>query len=79
MIEFEKPNIKCLEIDNETNYAKFEYIVKTSKIVNETDLNSLEKDYDLILYTCYPNKELYGNKRLIIYAKLDKTKWVGES
>ena len=23
MIEFEKPNIKCLEIDNETNYAKF--------------------------------------------------------
>lgn len=63
----------------ETNYAKFEYIVKTSKIVNETDINSLEKDYDLILYTCYPNKELYGNKRLIIYAKLDKTKWVGES
>lgn len=63
----------------ETNYAKFEYNVKTSKIVNETDLNSLEKDYDLILYTCYPNKELYGNKRLIIYAKLDKTKWVGES
>ena len=63
----------------ETNYAKFEYTVKTSKIVNETDLNSLEKDYDLILYTCYPNKELYGNKRLIIYAKLDKTKWVGEA
>ena len=23
MIEFEKPNIKCLEIDNEANYAKF--------------------------------------------------------
>ncbi len=23
MIEFEKPNIKCLEIDNENNYAKF--------------------------------------------------------
>ena len=23
MIEFERPNIKCLEIDNETNYAKF--------------------------------------------------------
>ena len=23
MIEFEKPNIKCLEMDNETNYAKF--------------------------------------------------------
>lgn len=63
----------------ETNYAKFEYIVKTTKIVNETNLNSLEKDYDLIMYTCYPNKELYGNKRLIIYAKLDKTKWVGES
>ena len=23
MIEFEKPNIKCLEIDNDNNYAKF--------------------------------------------------------
>ena len=23
MIEFERPNIKCLEIDNDTNYAKF--------------------------------------------------------
>ena len=23
MIEFEKPNIKCLEIDNDSNYAKF--------------------------------------------------------
>ena len=23
MIEFEKPNIKCLEMDNGTNYAKF--------------------------------------------------------
>ena len=23
MIEFERPNIKCLEIDNENNYAKF--------------------------------------------------------
>ena len=23
MIEFEKPNIKCLEVDDEKNYAKF--------------------------------------------------------
>ena len=23
MIEFERPNIKCLEIDNDSNYAKF--------------------------------------------------------
>lgn len=23
MIEFEKPNIKCLEADDENNYAKF--------------------------------------------------------
>ena len=23
MIEFEKPNIKCLEIDKDSNYAKF--------------------------------------------------------
>ena len=26
MIEFEKPNIKCLEMDNNTNYAKFTWI-----------------------------------------------------
>ena len=24
MIEFEKPNIECLEVDNENNYARFE-------------------------------------------------------
>ena len=23
MIEFEKPNIECLEVDNTNNYAKF--------------------------------------------------------
>ena len=23
MIEFEKPNIECLEVDDENNYAKF--------------------------------------------------------
>ena len=23
MIEFEKPNIECLEVDNANNYAKF--------------------------------------------------------
>ena len=28
MIEFEKPNIKCLDMDNEKNYAKFVRISK---------------------------------------------------
>lgn len=62
----------------ETSYAKFEYDVKLSKIVNDSDLNSLEKDYDLIMYSCYPNNDLYGNKRIIVYANLVKTKWIGE-
>lgn len=73
-------NLGNLKVGNkvviETSYAKFEYEVKLSKIVNDTDLNSLEKDYDLIMYTCYPNNDLYGSKRIIVYANLVKTKWI---
>ena len=32
MIEFEKPNIKCLEIDDEKKYAKFVCEPKICKI-----------------------------------------------
>ena len=60
-----------IEVDN--------LLYDTADTVRQILNGRLEKDYDLIMYTCYPNKELYGNKRLIIYAKLDKTKWVGES
>lgn len=67
------------KINIQTNYANFDYTVKATKIVSENDSSSLEKDYDLILYTCYPNDDLYGSKRLIVYANLTKSKWLGES
>ena len=76
-------NLSKLKIGNKinihTNYANFDYKVKATKIVSENDSSSLEKDYDLILYTCYPNDDLYGSKRLIVYANLTKSKWLGES
>lgn len=67
------------KINIQTKYANFDYIVKSTKIVNENDSSSLDKDYDLILYTCYPNDDLYGSKRLIVFANLTKAKWLGES
>ena len=66
------------KIDIQTVYGRFVYEVKLSKIVNDTDISALDKKYDLILYTCYPNNELYGNKRLVVYGKLISDKWLGE-
>ena len=34
MIEFEKPNIKCLEMDNDKNYAKFVFFLKIREYFN---------------------------------------------
>lgn len=59
----------------ETTYGKFSYKYKSKKIVNDTDLSILDKDYDLILYTCYPDDAIYGNKRLVVMAKLDSEEW----
>ena len=59
----------------ETSYGKFSYKFKSNKIVNDTDLSILDKDYDLILYTCYPDDAIYGNKRLVVMAKLDSEEW----
>ena len=46
MIEFERPNIKCLEIDNETNYAKF-VCEPLERGYGVTIGNSLEESYYL--------------------------------
>lgn len=63
----------------ETVYGKFTYEVKTSKIVLEDNYDSIKKDYDLILYTCYPNKDIYGNKRIIVYLENIKSEWLGDT
>ncbi len=59
----------------QTDYGNFIYEVKDSKIINNTDTEMLKKDYDLILYTCYPESNLYGNKRIIVFANLIASKW----
>ena len=58
-----------------TSYGKFKYKIENSKIVDKKDLNSLNEDYDLIMYTCYPKTNLYGDKRLIVYASLIESEW----
>ena len=67
------------EVTLETLYGLFTYKIINSKIVNKDDINSLNNDYDLIMYTCYPNNSLYGNKRLVVYANLINSDWLGES
>lgn len=63
----------------QTTYGKFKYKVKTNKIVKDTDTSVLEANYDLIMYTCYPNTDIYGNKRLIIYANQISSEFYGDT
>ena len=65
-------------VDITTLYGTFKYKIEDKKVVNKYDTKSLNKNYDLIMYTCYPNNNLYGNKRLVVYAKLIESKWLGE-
>lgn len=66
------------EIIIETTYGKFIYKVEEKEIVEDTNVEILEKDYDLILYTCYPNSNLYGDKRVVVFANLKSSKWLGD-
>ena len=66
------------EIIIDTIYGKFTYKFKGSKVVEDTDISSIEEDYDLILYTCYPNTNIYGNKRLVVYLNLVSSDWLGD-
>ncbi len=73
-------NLKTNDIITiQTTYGKFKYKVKTNKIVKETDITSIEQNYDLIMYTCYPNTDIYGNKRLIIYANQISSEFYGDT
>ena len=65
-------------IEIETLYGVFTYKVIKTNIVDKTDIDSIKKDYDLIMYTCYPNSDIYGSKRLVVYASLEDSKWIGE-
>lgn len=62
----------------QTVYGKFVYNVLYTKVINDTDISSLNEKTDLIIYTCYPNKTLYSNKRLIVYSKLVSDEWLGD-
>ena len=62
----------------ETVYGKFTYQLIGSKVVDDTDVSSIDEDYDLIIYTCYPNSTLYGNKRLVMYFNLVSSEWLGD-
>lgn len=63
----------------QTTYGKFKYKVVDNKIVKDTEVSALEQKNDLIMYTCYPNKDIYGNKRLIIYANLISSEFYGDT
>lgn len=63
----------------ETVYGRFYYEVLETKVINDTDVKALDLDYDLIMYTCYPNSSLYGNKRFIVYANVVDEDWIGVS
>ncbi len=64
-------------ISIETIYGKFTYSVSLIETIEDTNVEALYKDYDLILYTCSPKGNIYGNKRIIVYAKLIKSEWIG--
>lgn len=66
------------EIIIETTYGKFIYNVEEKEIIEDTNVEILEKEYDLILYTCYPNSNLYGDKRVVVFANLKSSKWLGD-
>lgn len=69
-------NIENTIVIINTSYGIFKYKINERKIVDKQDLGSLEKDYDLVLYTCYPKTNLYGNERLIVYASLYESEWL---
>ena len=67
------------EVTIETVYGRFKYKVLDKKVINDTDVDEIYKDYDLVLYTCYPNDNIYGNKRLVIYLNLFSSEWLGDN
>ena len=67
------------EVTIETLYGRFTYKVDITEIVDYKNVSVLEKDYDLIIYTCYPEINIYGNQRLVVFLKLTNSSWVGDN
>ncbi len=71
------------EITIEADYGTFVYRVYETKIIQETDKDSLPIQSDeeiLMLYTCYPVTGLgHKDKRFVVYAKLESAKFIGET
>lgn len=63
----------------ETVYGKFTYKIEKIQIVKDNNSKILNSTYDLIMYTCYPNLSLYGDKRLVVFANLVDEKWIGDT
>lgn len=61
----------------ETVYGKFTYNVEDVRVINDNDTSILSSNYDLIMYTCYPNTTLYGDKRIAVFANIIDKEWVG--
>lgn len=67
----------------ETTYGTFNYKVNDTKIIDDTDFDSVylkgNKEV-LVLYTCYPfSNFIYGSKRMVVYATLEDSDWLGDS
>ena len=45
--------------------------------MEDNDTSILNSKNDLVMYTCYPNTTLYGDKRLVVFANIIDKEWVG--
>jgi len=61
----------------ETVYGKFTYNIEDIKVIDDNDVSILSSNYDLIMYTCYPAINLYGDKRIAVFANVIDKEWVG--
>lgn len=73
LLNVEKDN----DVVIETVYGKFTYKIEDIKIIKDTETNILSSNYDLIMYTCYPDTTLYGDKRIAVFANIIDKEWIG--
>ena len=63
----------------DTTYAKCTYIVKSTDILNSSEVDKLVKKDNketLVIYTCYPfDTYVYTEKRFVVFATLDSVEW----
>ena len=70
------------EITIETDYGIFQYQVYDTKIIKDTDEESLPIQNNkeiLMMYTCYPISSIgFKNKRYVVYAQLTDSEYTGD-